>query len=687
VYPARSTLTLNQSLNFSKNNASISTLNGLSITDYNNTFQPIKVSEVRINNSSITYTDAFNFGSNSYLPIRVSSIFMNGYQVNTSNANLMFNGNQLATTNYISSLGVTSNFKNINTENLNSNSRSSLTVWGPINAQSSITAPSYKLFNNTNYSAVVASDAYGSIVLNNIANSTITTNIVSGFNPTTNTYNVALSNVSSINGFSYVAGGGGVSTLSNWSLYPVIGGQPLSFGSQIAQISGNNYAIFNNQLGQPMRVVGSEFTPLNTSAGVQVKFGIKDSNASILDMANNYSQLNLSSVSVYGNTITADSSNLYVNSSNVVSSWYNYPASNYIIGNKGVVVSNVVDGAKPLQMTNGVAFLGVNQYNDGSTVFSSQPTVSNPIVMETAVLSVRTSPTSAHTDIGATYVATSGVLANSLSLNNNTLTTDAAGNLTYNGTVINTAASLSNWATYPAVGTVEADHGIICSGTSNAVTLINAHNNNANCGFVLDSVGTLNIANDPSNPTFGAAINYIGRNHYVYGPMTFTDFSAPLGVRIDRLSISNVQTLGVNGAVVTGDASNLYVNSSRVVTGSYAPIVLSNRNLTYTSGNLTICYSGITSPTKQSVLMFQVTTPSGFVQGSSNFFTIQYLDNIYPTSNAQNFNILLPTSNSGATQNCSFVVNTVGSNSYINMSASYNGVYQFSNVRIKPLVD
>lgn len=664
LWPAQSTLTVNQNIVANKSMFSISTVNGLTLTTFAGALAPITASQLVLPGyNSLGFTDAFNFAllSGGAAPIRVSSVVLNtqgtDYLLQTSNASLYFNGQQVATTNNISTI---TSYSNLNLQTINATAPSSLTVYGPLIAPSSIYTNSVVIGSNGNF-ASFSSDINGSLYLGATRGSTIGMPISAVYDTGFNRFQLQLSNVSTINGVQYIPGGGGTSSLVLWSQFPVVNGGAVGFGSQPGRFTASNNFSFSNYSGTYLPVLAGSFN-VSVYGGTGGSLGLLSNSLAILNPAGNATGLCVSSLSMNGSIVSVSSSALYVGGNNVVAGWASYPTNSTVS----------VVGTNPSNKT--YFFIGSN--GDIFSVYGSA--AGTVIASSNLTLAANLTTPYGLTSLG-TIITPNASVSSITFQNSNTLSTSNSA-LMFNGVVINTSTTIQSWATYPASVQPQSAFGFNSySATSGNYTSFAGGN----------SVGRFSIYNDSTGATNISTIALsLTNNVAVAGSLTAASLTTGL---VSAVSTAT-STLMLNDTGLTASAGTLFVNTVPLLP-MYPELQLGNNNsFSYVSANGLYPITGLTTvlPTfNYGIFTCYLTIPNTCYLGGTNYMKIGLGPAGQSANNQQQMvNVPLPASGNNSAFRCSFMVDFtayLGSYWSVRMIASVADTFGFSNVKIKPL--
>ena len=673
-FPAISTISLNKSIAMNATNASISTLSGLSITDFAGNLQPIKASQLQINGNPIIYTNnaySFTSASGAVAPLIVSSIAFNpqgtSYNLGTVGNSLYFNGQKVATNMVIPSN--ISTFSNLNAVSFNSDQPlSTLTIYSAVNGLSTINAPAFGLNANTSNYVNITSDSNGSLDFTIYKNNALFTKPISAdWDNTNSKFQLQLSNVSTINGMPY--GNGSVSSIGNWSYFPVTNSN-ITYGNQSIWLKGEGNLKITNQAGtQPLPISAQQLDVYNPSyGGLRATFGQDiDGMAAVLNTGASVG-LRVSTLSLASNVLSATSTNLLINGINPVSNWASYIATVPINTTNSITLSNSATAATTLLNIQGA----------------------DSVMTATGNIYLKGISTIAYNTLSVLSGSLNAMTLNTSSINiNNTVISGSNGNLLVNNVVINTSTSITNWASYDASQIVNSPYGYkSASLNSNILYALSASNTMGKMNVSVDAAGNTSIyANQ--------LINVMSSNCVVYNKLTMnggTSYIDNTSINAINTTTSNL-TLGVNVMNSASGDSNIYVNGNPLAYQiSYSKVFLgSYGNNNYTSaGNYDVPtgFSNFQPLYNYGILSVQVIFPATLVQNNSNYFIfglqrIGFANSIFT-------NAVLPVSGGASTFApnlelfCDFS-SYIGSNYGFRFKSNIAGAFTFYNAQIKYL--
>ena len=652
--------------------ASILSTDGIAVKDYLSNLAPIKASELHLDSNSITFQGGFfNFGGPSgLLPLQVQSIYFNSqgtpFNLETQGAELFFNGNKVLTSNFIPSFS-SSNFTNINVESLNLNSVSTITNYGKlINLSSIDVVDAVNVNSGGGVASFVCSDSNGSFQIQN--NDTV--NIKSAYDSTNLTYQLQLSNVSTINGMPY-GGGGGVSSITNWSYFPV-NNSNASFGNNSIWFAGAGGASFTNVSGNDMLpVMAKQFDIYNINYPDTRASLTQDTDGTVAIMSPytlQPSALRVSTLSISTSVISADSSNLYVNGVNPVSNWSQFPPTSQFMAPLGVSVINPF--ANPaFSATNSNGFFTLGILTNGDTSFNcgggNIQMITNSLIC-------------GNTSFDNNSVNTVSTNTSSIQLNT-VLLTGSNNNLYIDGVAVNTDNSITNWSEHDAISIVNSSYGFnVPSGGTEPLTLISGHNflHSVSLGLTAGGNGLITA---PGNFVIDAPLTSIGDTFITTDTITTTNIGAT--------------TVNISSLPLTTDGTNLVFGGSPLAYQvSYPAVALGTYvNYAYTNvGNFDIPTGFINFQPQYNyaILSLQVIFPRTLIQNNSNFF-VYGLQKVGLTKTIYT-NAVLPVDGGTFTFApqieifCDFTGN-LGTNFGFRFNSSVAGSYSFYNAQIKYL--
>lgn len=761
-YPALSTITLNKDLNMAGATASISSLQGVIFNNTSGTLTNTYQKRVYIDGktsglaSSMMYFDSnavsfINPSTLSYNNLRGQGFYFGAGTSNlltVSSGVLQFNGQNLISTSGSGGGSIVSSFTNgisIGPNNLQiqqgainapllygSDSNGDNVGWLAQPLWSGDASSAYLRYSSTNIDGVLPNGTTSQNFL--IAD-------ISKYGTANSAF--ALNNISTLNGIpisSFLAGGS-VSTLQNWSYFPVAS-NAIQFGNQTAWIKGSQNALFTSSDGlNTIPILAQAFTVYDpNNVGVIRNIGFDASGVLTVQRSSTHpSDLRVSSIILNTSPLTTDGTDLYLNGSNIgssnVASWADYVASSTIRGanitlsNSGVSLA-MFDTTTPdprstsiffsptqLQMANrrGTGqnlFAMTNQSNnfqiynraqDGATIQTGGNVQNLRIVADTQL------------DFGYTFTSpstlTQGLGVSSISINGSNNLTASNGALYFNGSVVNASNTADIWATFPASSDVNMN-----SNQMSNITIMKSqnYNNTLQPGFILDQTlggvinGSLGLFVRNSADSYDSNVitttngNIEAQSgptipHFVVSSNGFAH-QAPNGTSWFRTKVDG--TSGQMTIAKMAATTPIPLSTATVYDTIYNPlptypitycttpgVVRTNLYSPAFGGQVLIQMGTFTPTTKQGIVSFEVIVPAAMSNTQAWIGCGPSASANYDDQHA----VLLPPKDpySGGYWNtitifCDFT-GWIGSNFIFRMDAAAAGQMTFRNVQYKPL--
>lgn len=142
----------------------------------------------------------------------------------------------------------------------------------------------------------------------------------------------SLSNVSTINGVPWTAPSNNLSTMANWSYFPVTNSN-INFGNKTAWITGTGNALFTDSSNVNTIPVNAQafvlYDPLNIGVIADLKLDL-DGTPTMAKGLYGPTNLRVSTLYMLNNQVTTSNNALFVNGNNEVSNWANYRATSSV---------------------------------------------------------------------------------------------------------------------------------------------------------------------------------------------------------------------------------------------------------------------------------------------------------------------------------------------------------------------
>lgn len=533
---------------------------------------------------------------------------------------------------------------------------------------------------------------------------------------------LALSNVSSINGVAW-GGGGGVSSIQNWSYYPVLN-DGIQFGNQTAWIKGGGNALFTTSNGvNTIPVAAKAFSVFDTNnPGVVAEIGFNENGVVTMKKNGLPTEFKVSTLGIMSSIMSVDSaSQLSVDDRKVAAQWSAYPVLSTVTAITAFTAPTRIMDLKNVGTSSfsihleydppGIApsdSLDITVGGGENRIASTWPgQFYTPMRIDADALTINTVNPSGtrfgflnsndYSFIRGSFVSTGTLNATKISTSavgftTGGILTTSGTDLFFNGNILNTSNAINNWASYPASQGVNMSNFSLFN--TNSATAINGAWNLYSNAVDLNVATNISISNANFSTVALQTVGNINSFGYHYGSFGYAFGSSPNQTSnymiLQKPSFSTnltIQMISSSTAISTGTIYDTVFNPlpPSPVYGNTTLINSNVSTVTYTYPGSPFTYTNLfdsfVPSTTFAVLSGWIGLPL-----SINQSTIAQIG-VGPVGNIQIFNQQMMTLNPLTTyQNFSLnldFTDYMGSNITLKTWLNQNGTLSFKNVRIK----